>query len=74
MSINLLALLEQLQPVLELREPQREGVVFLPRHEPELSREALAGLLRQVAEPFDPGTELNAELLDQLPERERLVV
>jgi hypothetical protein len=69
-----LALFEQLQPVLELSEPQYERVVLLPRHEPELAREALAGLLRQVAKLLDAGAKLHAELLDKLAEREGLVI
>ncbi len=65
-----LAPLEELQAVLELREPERELVVLLPGHEPELARDALAGLLRQVAELLDAGAQLRRQLVDELPERE----
>ena len=55
--------------MLELREPKRELVVLLPGDEPELARDTLAGLLRQVAELLDAGAQLRAELVDELPER-----
>ena len=58
---------------LELRETQRQRVELLPRHEPELACEALARLLRQVAELLDAGAQLNAELFDELPEGEAAI-
>ncbi len=56
--------------MLELGEAQLQRRVLLPRHEPELAREALTGLLRQVAELLDAGAQLRSELVDELPERE----
>ena len=54
--------------MLELGEPERKRVVLLPRHEPELARETLTGLLRQVAELLDPSAQLRAELVGELPQ------
>jgi hypothetical protein len=56
--------------VLELGEAERELVVFLSRHEPELAREALTRLLRQIAELLDARAQLRRQLVDELPERE----
>jgi hypothetical protein len=56
--------LEQLQAVLELGESERECVVLLPRHEPELARQTLTRFLRQVAELLDARTQLRSELVD----------
>src|SRR6187200_542657 len=60
--------------LLEQGEAKLDRLEVLAPDEPELARDALPGLLRQVGQLVDAGAKLRRQLVDELAEREDLII